>query len=228
MHGLGRRSIVTYVEETIAEKIHREFSKYPQRVYPKGQMLVFAGEDPNHIYYLVSGRVRKYDISYRGDEVVVNIFKPYAFFPMSWPINHSKNEYFYKTETKVELHIVPPDAALEFIKANPDVMLDLLSRLYRGTDGLMGRMVHLMSGTAKSRLLYELIVECRRFGDKNAKGEYLLPVNEIDLAARSGLSRETISREIRKLKDSGLVSISGQSIIVQDISALEAVLGHEI
>jgi hypothetical protein len=73
--------------------------------------------------------VCKYDVSYRGEEVVVNIFKDRAFFPMSWPINKSKNSYFYKTETETELHIVPAEDALQFIKENPDVMLDLLSRL---------------------------------------------------------------------------------------------------
>lgn len=212
----------------VADKVHEAFSKYPKRAYPKGQILVFADENPDHIFYLVEGRVRKYDVSYRGDEVIVNLFKPPAFFPMSWAINKSQNKYFYKTETKTTLHIVPTDVALEFVKTNPDVMLDLLSRIYHGMDGLMGRVVHLMSGTAKSRLIYELIMECRRFGEHDKKGSYWLSSNEVDLAARSGLSRETISREMQKLKDLGIVSIKGKLIEVKDLAALEKMLGGEI
>lgn len=213
---------------SVADKIELAFSKYPKRTYPKGQILVFADENPDHIFYIVEGRVRKYDVSYRGDEVIVNIFKPPAFFPMSWAINKSPNKYFYKTETKTELHIVPTDVALEFVKSNPDVMLDLLSRIYRGMDGLLGRVVHLMSGTAKSRLIYELIMECRRFGEQDKSGNYTLTSNEVDLAARSGLSRETISREMQKLKDLGIVSIKGKVIEVKDLPALEDMLGGEI
>lgn len=212
----------------IEQKVDAFFSKYPKRSYPKGQILVFADENPEYIFYLVSGRVRKYDVSYRGDEVVVNIFKPHAFFPMSWAINHEENKYFYKTKEPTELHIVPSEDALQFIKDNPDVMLDLLARVYRGSEGLLGRLVHLMSGTAKSRLIYELILDCRRFGKDEENGKYVLPTTEVDLAARTGLSRETVSREIRKLKEVGIVRLTRNSLIVTSLSGLEQALGREI
>jgi CRP-like cAMP-binding protein len=85
-----------------------------------------------------------------------------------------------------------------------------------------------MSGTAKSRLIYELIMECRRFGTQDKPHIYALNVNEVDFAARSGLSRETISREMQKLKDLGIVSINGKVIEVKDLLALEKMLGGEI
>jgi CRP/FNR family transcriptional regulator, cyclic AMP receptor protein len=212
----------------VASKIESHLSKYPKRSYPKGQILIFADENPEHIYYLIQGKVRCYDVSYRGDEVIVNIFKPPAFFPMSWAINQTPNKYFYKTEETTELHVVPVADALEFIKTNPDVMLDLLSRVYRGVDGLLGRVVHLMSGSAKSRLLYELVIECRRFGDKTEDGTYALKVSEVDLAARSGLSRETVNREINKLKTEGLIAIGGKGIVVKDLPKIEKKVGVEI
>ena len=211
-----------------ADKIHDHFSSYPKRTYPKGQILMFADEDPEHIYYLVKGRVREYDISYRGDEVIVNLFKPGAFFPMSWAINRTANKYFYKTEIETELHVVPADDALEFLKRNPDVLFDLMSRIYRGMDGLLGRIVHLMSGTAKSRLTYELIVECRRFGETTKDGIYKLDVNEVDLAARSGLSRETVSREMQTLKDKGWITYTKKVLFVTDLGSLEHTLGGDI
>jgi CRP-like cAMP-binding protein len=208
----------------ISQKIDKYFSKYPRRSYRKGQILVFADESPEHIFYIVKGSVCSYDISYRGDEVIVNIFKPPAFFPMSWAINRTPNRYYYKTETEAELHIVPINDALNFIKDNPDVMLDLLSRVYKGMDGLLGRIVHLMSSPAKSRLLYELIIECRRFGQKNKDGSYSLSTNEVDLAARTGLSRETISREMHRIEEEGLVTVDG-GIVVKDLASLVKKLG---
>ncbi|HWB39200.1 MAG TPA: Crp/Fnr family transcriptional regulator, partial [Candidatus Saccharimonadales bacterium] len=213
--------------DPISKKIDDEFSKYPKRSYPKGQILIFADESPEHIFYITKGRVRKYDVSYRGDEVIVNIFKPPAFFPMSEAINHTPNKFFYKTELATELHIVPGDAALQFLKDNPDVMLDLLSRIYRGMEGLLGRMVELMSGSAKSRLLYELMIESRRFGKKNDEGSYDLDISEVDLAARAGMSRETVSREMKQIKADGLVSISSKGIVVTDLAALSKKAGVE-
>ena len=212
----------------LADKIHEHFSRYPKRTYPKGQILIFADENPEHIYYIVSGKVRVYAESYRGDEVVINVFKPPAFFPMSWAINKTPNSYFYKTDEPTDVHLVPVDEAASFIKSNPDILLDLLSRVYAGIEGLMGRMVHLMSGTARSRVIYEVIIECHRFGKVGSKNSYKLEATERDLAARSGLSRETVSREINKLKSDGFVSIDGHTISVTDLQSLEKLLGTEI
>jgi len=212
----------------ITDKIHQYFSKYPQRQYPKGQILVFADENPEHVFYIVKGRVRKYDVSYRGDEVIINVFQPPAFFPMSWALNRTPNKYFYKTETEVELHVVPAEDAKAFLEQNPDVTLELLSRLYKGLEGMYGRLVHLMSGTARSRLIYELLIDCRRFGRKQPDGSCVLMSNEVDLAARSGLSRETVSREISKLKDAGAVRLENGVIVVVDIASLETRFGSEV
>lgn len=212
----------------VTDKIHQHFSTYPTRIYPKGQIIIFADENPEHIYYIARGKVREYDVSYRGEEVIVNIFKPATFFPMSWAINRTPNTFFYKTEEETELRLIPPGDALAFLKDNPDVTLDLLSRVYRGLDGLLGRIVHLMSGSAKSRLAYELVTECQRFGSKQPDGSYRLSVNENDLASRSGLSRETVSREIRKMKDQDWVTVKDKSLTVNDLAALKKVIGIEV
>lgn len=212
----------------VAHKIHQHFSRYPHRRYPKGQILLFADENPEHIFYIVKGQVRKYDVSYRGEEVIINIFQPPSFFPMSWALNNTPNKYFYKAETEVELHVVPVADAVKFVEDNPDVALDLLRRLYRGLEGMYGRLVHLMSGTARSRLMYELIIECRRFGSVQPDGSCVLTASEVDLAARSGLSRETVSREIGKAKAHGWVRVNKGVIVVTDVAMLEKALGSEI
>lgn len=205
---------------TVEENAEQYFTQFPRRSYAKGEILVFASENPEHIFYLHSGRVRKYDVSDAGDELVVNVFKAGAFFPMSWAINHSGNKFFYKAEAATVVRIVPEYKALEFLKANPDVMLDLLARLYRGMEGVLGRLVQLMGGSARSRVIYELGVECRRFGKHDAAGKYHLTITEISLAERSGLTRETVSRELQKLKKEGLVSKQTKGLVI-DLVGLE-------
>lgn len=208
------------MSEEVSKKISEAFAAYPERSYEKGQILVFGGENPPHIYYMISGRVRLYDISARGDELVLNVFRPPSFFPMAWAINRNDNNFFYRTEEKTVVRIIPTDDALTFIKSNPDVMFDLLRRVYNGMDGLFGRIVQLMSGNARHRLTYELAIDALRFGDKLKDGSYIIKETEGDLAARTGLSRETISREMLSLKKQGTVSITTKGIVVHDIEAL--------
>ena len=209
--------------EDVAQKIAADFAKYPERTYQKGQILLYAGEDPAHVFYMLEGRVRQYDISYRGDEIIVNVYRPPAFFPMYWVMNRGENKYFFKTEEDVRLRVIPIEDALAYLKNNPDVVYDLLSRVYRGTEALMGRIVQLMAGSAKSRLLFELANEAKKLR-KDGDEPIQLAVTESDLAARTGLSRETVSREMHGLKEDGMVSVTKQGIRIEDLQALNAKL----
>lgn len=215
------------MDHIIAEKIENYFTQYQTRHYRKGQILVHAHDEPAQVFHLSEGRVKQYDISYRGDEVVLNIFKPPAFFPMSYAINKTPNVYFYEAETDVELELAPIGKTIEFIRNNPDVLFDLLSRVYIGTDGLVGRLAHLMAGNARSRVLYEILIECRRFGEPRGHG-LAISLTESDIAAHAGLARETVSREIRKLKHEGFISVIKNEIWVNDIDQLVVSISHEL
>lgn len=216
------------MDAKVFEKVDEFFQKYPHRSYPKNQIILFGGEPVKEVFYIASGQICQYDVSYRGDEIILNIFHEPAFFPMSIAINGGDNPYFYKAEADSSLYVAPSQDVVTFLKANPDVLYNLLSRLYRGVDGVLGRVVGLMSGTARSRLIYELIIESRRFGEEAAANVFLLSLHEKDLAARSGLSRETVSRELKKLKDQHLIESQVGQIKINNMNKLENLLGREV
>lgn len=215
------------MNEEVTSKLSSFFEKYPLRSYKKGQILIHAGDDPGYILSMAEGKVKQYDLTDKGEEIVVNSFKPPAFFPLSVAINHTPNEYFFEAETNVKLRKAPSNDVTVFLQENPDVLYDLLARVYRGVDGLMRRTAYLMAGTARSRVLHELIIECRRFGNAD-NGRYDIGLNESGIAARAGLSRETVNREISKLKAEGLISISGRQITVMNLERLETTLSDEL
>ncbi len=212
----------------VLSKVEAFFGNYTLKHFDGRQILIHAGEDPKGIIYLQSGQVRQYDITERGDEVVVNVFKPPAFFPMLWAINKSPNEYFYETVGKVEARVAPVDEALSFIKQNPDVVYDLLSRLYSGVEGMQRRMAHLMGGSSRSRVLFELALECRRFGVKGRDGSFALMIREEELAKRCGLARETVSRELAELKKNHIIEVNYNHFVVKDLNHIEAELGTRL
>lgn len=204
-----------------SEQVEDFFKQYKIRKYSKGQILIFNGDQPDYVFHLVEGRVKQYDVTYRGDEIVLNVFTPPAFFPMSLAINKNANIYTYEAETAIAIRQAPADDVVAFLKANPDVQFDLLSRLYRGVDGLLSRMAHLMASSAKDRLMFELIVACRRFGKAEKDGSYSLVMNETDIGARAGLSRETVSREMSKLEKEGLLTFRAGKVMLHDFAAFE-------
>jgi CRP-like cAMP-binding protein len=205
----------------VSKKVKDFFDPYPARTFDKGQILIYGGDDPSGIMYIIKGEVRQYDIAPNGEELVVNVYKPGAFFPMYWAINKAPNNYFFETASKVAIRQAPVDKTIQFIKDNPDVMFDLLSRVYSGLDGVLQRMAQLMGGTAYSRVAFELVNACKRFGKKQTGGSYIIEIPENELAKRAGLTRETFNREFRKLKNKDILEIGSNGVIVKDLEVLE-------
>lgn len=213
---------------TASKKVADFFQDYPSKQYKKDEVLFHAHEPIQKIVYLKEGRVRQYDISDSGDKVVVNIFKPPAFFPMASVMTGSMNNYFFEAETDLVVRVAPPKEVDKFLKDNPDVLYDLLTRVYSGVDGLLRRLAHLMGGHAKSRLIFEMIIEAKRFGKKQADGSVILNISENELGIVAGLRRETVSRELSNLKRLGLVITSRHQITITKLDALEELIGDKL
>lgn len=187
----------------IETKIKSFFENYSSVVYENHDIIIFAGEKLNFAYYIESGVVNMYDISEKGNRSILNTFKPGAFFPMSNIINSVEPRYFFEANEETVLRKAPSSDVVVFLKKNSDVMYDLLSRTYRGTDGLFGKISELMQGDVTSRVLNELRICAARFGVEENELGYVLKkkMTESDLSERTGLARETISRSVKKLKE---------------------------
>ncbi len=215
------------MDEVIQKKLDNFFLKYKKVSYKKGTIVIRAGEEPAGVCYLKEGLIKQYAISTKGEELIVNIFKSSAFFPMSWAINKTPNNYFFEAISDISAVCAPRADVVDFIKKNPDVLFDLTARVYKGVDGLLTRMVYLMAGNANSRLIVELIILAKRLGVRNGL-TVEIHIAEKDLASQTGMSRETVSREIKVLKEKNLITFEKSMIIVKSLEKLENELENEI
>lgn len=209
----------------INQKNEDFFNQFKLQKYKKGELLIRADEDPLGIFYLKEGLVREYVITEKGEELVINVFKANSFFPMSWAINGTKNDYFFEAMNPVEAWRAPREDVITFIKNNPDILYDLVSRVFKGVDGVLARMIYLMSANARTRLIAELIIYAKRFAKKENRIE--LMISEREVATFTGMTRETVSREMRKLKEEGFIINYRNKLIITDIRKLENLIRED-
>lgn len=202
------------MKPSVTTKLNRFFAEYPLKRFGTGEVILMPSDDVPPVMLVARGKIAQYDVSPSGTKTVLNIFHNPAFFPMLNAVNRVPNAYYYEAISDVRVRMAPPEATVAFLKENPDVMFDLLSRLYSGLEGTLGKMSRLMAGTAQSRLLYELTVLAERFGEKTDETDYKIKVTEVQLAQQTGLARETVSRELQKLKKEGLITLSKGTILV--------------
>ena len=151
----------------------------------------------------------------------LNIYRAYSLFPMSLIFN-IQNKYTFISLTEVQGYFAPKKDFKWFINRNPAVLFDLLKRIYQGFDGFFMLLEALLSGDAFYRVLTQLIIYARRFGQKNQSIiTFDWHLTHHQLASQTGLARESVTREIKKLQKQGLVGYSGKKLFIYDLSKLE-------
>jgi CRP-like cAMP-binding protein len=208
-----------YEQNQVQKKVDQFFSLYPSKKIKKGALLITAHETaPSNIFFLKQGRVIQYGISVKGNQNVLNMFKPGAFFPMSAAITNSPNRYFFEASEDLTVTPVQVHEAATFLYNNPDIQLDLLQRLYIGVNGVLDRLNVLLCHDPKSMLISELNLEALRFGGDSTKKEQItLNLTQSQLADRTGLARETVSRHLSTFKQTKLITIKRGKITINNI-----------
>lgn len=191
------------------QRVKRFYAPYKLKSYEKGEAILWPDDEILPFVSLIEdGTIAQYDITDSGDKVVVNIFKKGAFFPVSSAINHSANQYYFEAMTTCIIRQAPSVDVELFLQNNPSVTYDLLQRVYHGTDGMIGRLALLLNGTASARLLHELFILGDRFGVRLPNGMVEIEITSAEIAQQTGLARETVSRELKLLKEQGIVTVS--------------------
>lgn len=187
------------------------FQNYPQRVFEDEELLLRPG-DGEMAFYIEGGVVLQYDISENGEKLVVNMYKAGSILSLPCVLTGNETNFFFESDGHVTARIASRLEVDQFLRNNTDVLYDTLVRMARGADGLLLRVACMMEGGAESRILYELEVLRARFPTED--GEIHVTMSE--LSAQTGLARETVSRAVKKMRASGVITTSRGRFTIND------------
>lgn len=208
-------------DETLT-KLVNFFSRYPEVSYKKGEAIVRPGDKWGYVYYIKSGYVRCFAVSADGEELTLTVFKPRSYFFAMMPLKMEEGNYFFEAMTDLVVYRTPRVEAIEFVRHDSDVLFELLQRLGSGVLGLMSRMESLTFGSAYSKVAGVLLLSAKRFGKSNGNGQVKidLPLTHQEIAAQAGLTRETATHQVLKLRKEGLINVEKKLYVVRDMERL--------
>jgi len=204
------------------------FTRYPSRIIKKGRPLFYQGEIPRSALFVKSGVVKLYNISANGEEKIVGYEGEDAILPSEWLFSRSPVSLYYcDTFIDCEVASVPRDEVLEHINSKSDIGLALLDRyisMYIGSTMHLHALEQLRSGDKLLHILQYLVL---RFGKEVSKNHFQIPLRltHQEIANLVGLTRETVSTEIGKLKKSGILSMKDVYYVV-NIDKAVRILGE--
>lgn len=199
-------------------KLRPLFDKSFPLYFKKGQVIIRPEDKIDNIYFIEKGYVRFYYISQEGKELTFLIYKPGYFFPVLYTFFGYKTRYYFEALTPLILKKVPRETFIEIISSNSLISMMISKEIILRMQGILSKMEMLILGNAGQNVAFTILISAQEFGKKNNKSIVLsLPLAHKDIASMAGLTRETVSLEMKSLEKKGLISYKRNQITIKDV-----------
>jgi CRP-like cAMP-binding protein len=192
------------------------------RSWRPGELLFQRGDAGDGIYAVVSGRVRIILTGRDGSEVLVRALQQGDVFGELAALDGSPRSADAIAETDVRALHIAADRFRDWMEARPRVMLLMLGQLayrLRTTNEQVAELGLLDVAT-------RIAVRLKQRFEEDAEGGRLPPgvrvrINQAEMAAELGITRESVNKHLARLKARGIVDIDRGVVRLIDAAALD-------
>lgn len=192
-------------------------------------MLYFLGEIPKNSFFINDGFIKVYAVSEDGTEQIVRFCGPGEFLAVGWLFGYSSViRFYYQALTDCSAEVIFQE---EFKKQenNPEVLRGILDQLNIIANLGLVRNMALQQIKARHKIIYFLYFLSLRYGKEVGNSLYAIkiPMTHQTIAENLGLTRETVSTEMSKLKKESLIVVRQKKYII-DKKIVVSIVGREI
>lgn len=190
--------------------------------YPRGTVLFEEGEQPDKLHVVLSGAVEIFSTS-RGREWGVFLMNPGDVFMPAAVLFCEPYMNSARTIVSSRLLLLDAERVRRQVNQSPELALRFTRAIAGQFRMTIRQVLELKCRSAAQRLGAFLLKLADRAPDGTAAE---LPMPKRNLAARTGMTPETLSRTLQILADNGLV-VRGRQILVRDRKRIEHFCGPD-
>jgi CRP-like cAMP-binding protein len=194
------------------------------RTFAKGDTLFSEGDSSDHLYTVISGRVKVFKTTARGSDVILEIFGPGD--PVGAVAVYESRAY---PASAVALEpttclLIPGQAFFTLLETHPTLMRGLLVGLTHRLVELTNRLTELTGGRIEARLARFLLKLATDIGQQRPEGVFIpLSLSRQELADMIGTTIETSIRIMSRWGKDDVVRTEKDGFLIVDRAALESV-----
>lgn len=182
------------------------------------EILFLQGDAADRFYAVLSGWVKLYRESESGDETVIGIVTRGETFAEAAMFGSGRFPVNAETVAPSRLLRLPAAQVMAALSADFDLTRKILATMSRRLRELVQQVEQLKSKSASQRVGSFLLL---LIDDHSKPAPIQLPYDKSLIAARLGMTPETFSRALAKLRDLGVKS-EGNAVVVPEPSALHS------
>lgn len=192
----------------------------------KGETVIWAGDESIVCGNLLSGVLKLSASTVNGREQIVGLLYPADFVGRPYA---AEADFTVTALTDAELCVFPRKTFEQVLEDHARMERLLLQRTFAALDEARGRMLMLARKSAEERIAGFLLDMAERMSAKGCRAlpggpvTFDLPLSRGQIADVLGLTIETVSRQMTKLRSAGIIALpGGRAITISRRDALEA------
>lgn len=179
---------------------------------------IFSPEEAAESFYVIlSGQVKVYQLSSRGDEQIFHLYGRGQTFGEAAMWSGERYPAFASALRETRLLKVDREALLQMIRHRPEAAVAMLA----GLSLKLREFNHLIEQLALREVPGRLAQVILDLAEEAGANRIELRYSKRELAARIGTVSETLSRALRRLQQDGLIQVAGARITILDREGLE-------
>jgi CRP/FNR family transcriptional regulator, anaerobic regulatory protein len=209
-----------------AEEIHALNRLSRRRTVPAGQMILGEGEARSIFANIVSGVVKLTKTLDDGRQHIIGLLFASDFLGRAF---RNDNPYFAEAATDVELCIFPTAGFERLLAEHPGLEHRLFQFTLTELDACQEWMLLLARKRAEERVASFLLMIAKRVPnlgcappERPNEVRFNLPLSRAEISDCLGLTIETVSRQITRLKTRGVIELLNyREIVIPDVRRLQ-------
>ncbi|HVB18018.1 MAG TPA: Crp/Fnr family transcriptional regulator [Stellaceae bacterium] len=202
--------------------------KAASRVVRSGQEIVSEGRRCGGVFLVIEGVALRYRILRDGRRQVLNFVLPGDFAGVT-SCRFDTAPHTVKTLTPATVAAIPLARLIGLFDSQPQLAAKLFWSFAAETAILAEHLIAVGRRSATERIahmLLELLVRLQLVGLADERS-YRLPLTQETIGDALGLSVPYVNRVLRQLRDDGLVRITDQLVVIENIEELSALADFE-
>lgn len=190
--------------------------------FVRNEQIYAAGSDMSQLVVVHTGRVKVSRVSAEGREQIIRVLEPGDFSGEAAFLTGARPDHGATGLDAGSLCVFRHADLARLVEKHPGIGFRMLQSVSRRLGAAEARLAAVIAGDVSARLA-EYLLSLPTDGHDGADPVVVMPLAKKDVASLLDTTPESLSRQLRRLGDSGLIrQTSGRRIALVDVDALTA------
>jgi CRP/FNR family cyclic AMP-dependent transcriptional regulator len=205
----------TTVKSTGNPSVDRFLAHCHRRRYPAKSVIIYAGDKPDVLYYILDGSVTVLIEDDDGREIVLAYLNKGDFFgEMGLFGEESNRSAWVRTKAECELAEISYNRFRQLAQEDPEILFELSSQMAARLRTTSRKVHDLAFLDVTGRVARTLLDLCKQPDAMTHPDGMQIKITRQEIGRIVGCSREMVGRVLKALEDQGLIHARGKTIVV--------------